>query len=118
MGNEMRFSDRIKFLRQQKNYSQEYIAGQLGMSTPGYNKIERGKTNPSWDRIRQIADILDVNPQELFGLTQHLAPTNHVPTEPPAHVENGFQQRIEALEREITLRDEIIFQLKKRLGEA
>ena len=112
MSIEMGFGVRIKTLRQQKKYSQEFMAKSLGMSTPGYNKIERGKSNPSWERIRKIAEILGVDPQELLVVSQLSKATEQMKSE------SAFLQRIQTLEREMMLKDEIIYQLKKRLNEA
>lgn len=37
------------------------MAGELGISTSAYSKIERGVTDPSIGRITEIAKILEVN---------------------------------------------------------
>ena len=52
---------RIRKLRESKDYSQENMAGELGISTSAYSKIERGVTDPSIGRITEIAKILEVN---------------------------------------------------------
>lgn len=51
---------RIRKLRESKDYSQENMAGELGISTSAYSKIERGVTDPSIGRIAEIAKILEV----------------------------------------------------------
>lgn len=51
---------RIRKLRESKDYSQENMAGELGISTSAYSKIERGVTDPSIGRIGEIAAILEV----------------------------------------------------------
>ncbi|MGG9964726.1 helix-turn-helix domain-containing protein [Ferruginibacter sp. SUN106] len=52
---------RIRKLRESKDYSQENMAGELGISTSAYSKIERGITDPSVGRIGEIAKILEVD---------------------------------------------------------
>ena len=57
---------RIRKLRENKDYSQENMAVELGMSISAYSKIERGITDPSIGRIGQIAKILEVSISEFF----------------------------------------------------
>ena len=57
---------RIRKLRESKDYSQENIAGELGISTSAYSKIERGVTDPSVGRMGQIAKILEVDINYFF----------------------------------------------------
>ena len=52
---------RIRKLRESKDYSQENMAGELGISKSAYSKIERGITDPSVSRVAAIAKILEVD---------------------------------------------------------
>ena len=54
----MLIGDKIKSIRELKNYTQEYIADQLGITQAGYSKIEKGKTSLSLDKLEQLALIL------------------------------------------------------------
>ena len=59
----------IKQIRELKNYTQEYMAEQLGISQPSYAKIEQGITELKIDRIQQIANILEVDLSTLLNTT-------------------------------------------------
>jgi len=61
-------SEKIKFMRQLKGWSQEKIAKELGMSVNGYSNIERGETDIKLSRLQQIADAFDVDLLELFAV--------------------------------------------------
>ncbi len=64
---------RIRKLRESKDYSQENMAGELGISKSAYSKIERGVTDPSVSRIAAIAKILEVEVTYFFqeaGITK------------------------------------------------
>lgn len=111
----MDFGDLLRSLRQKNKLSQQTMANYLGMSTPGYNKIENGKTNPSWERILQISRIFDIDPGELW-IGPAPAPSDDGQFPQPKVLQ--MAGRITILEMEIRLKDEIILQLKKRLGEA
>lgn len=57
---------RIRKLREQRDYTQENMAYELGLSTSAYSKIETGRTDPSVGRITQIAKILGEDPGYFF----------------------------------------------------
>jgi transcriptional regulator with XRE-family HTH domain len=56
----MELSEKIKFIRSSKNWTQEYVAEKLGISTNSYAKIERGETNVNFSRLQQIADVMEI----------------------------------------------------------
>lgn len=60
--------DTIRELREQRNWTQEYMAEQLGLTRNGYAKIERGESTPSLERLDDIAKVLDVRVIELLKL--------------------------------------------------
>ena len=53
-------ANRLRKLRQSKDYSQQNMADELGISKSAYSKIETGSTDPSIKRMQAIAKILDV----------------------------------------------------------
>jgi transcriptional regulator with XRE-family HTH domain len=56
----------IKNIRELKNISREFVAGELGMSTSGYGKIERGEVDLNVSKLFKIAKILDVPVSFIF----------------------------------------------------
>lgn len=58
---------KIKQIRELKNYTQEYVAQQLGLSTRAYSKIETGETQLTINRLNEISAILEVQPMEVLG---------------------------------------------------
>ncbi|XHN44415.1 hypothetical protein O1Q80_00481 [Lonepinella sp. MS14435] len=67
-GGYMKVNEKIRFLRENKNWSQEEMADKLGMSTNGYSKIERGETRLSLPKLEQIVQVLDMDIIELMSL--------------------------------------------------
>ncbi len=57
---------RIAKLRKSKNYSQVEFAYMLDKEKQNYNKIEKGKVNPTAWTLFNIAKLLDVPVGELF----------------------------------------------------
>ncbi len=63
----MKVCEKIHFLRQLKNWSQEEMANKLEMSINGYAKIERGETDVSVSRLEQIAKVFEIELVELLS---------------------------------------------------
>jgi transcriptional regulator with XRE-family HTH domain len=61
----VKLGENIKKLRELKNYTQQYLADELGMSLSGYGKIERDQTEITVNRLFEIIRILEV---DLFTL--------------------------------------------------
>ena len=52
-----------------RNYSQEYVAQELGISQSVYARIESGAVIPKIDRLQRIAEILDIDISVLLSTT-------------------------------------------------
>ncbi|QSW88628.1 MULTISPECIES: helix-turn-helix transcriptional regulator [Flavobacterium] len=59
--------NKIKSIRELKNYTQEYMADQLGVTQAGYSKIEKGKTILSYVKLVEIAKILEVSVEDIIS---------------------------------------------------
>lgn len=56
----------IRDFREDKHFTQADMAEKLGMSVTGYAKLERGESQIRVERLQQIAQILEVNVEELM----------------------------------------------------
>ncbi|MBS7576950.1 MULTISPECIES: helix-turn-helix transcriptional regulator [unclassified Enterococcus] len=63
------FSERLKLLRLEAGLTQKDIAQQLKISQPSYADWERGKKNPTQDKLTIIAKFYDVSVDYLLGNT-------------------------------------------------
>lgn len=106
-------------MRTMKGYSQENMAEMIGISRQAYGEIERGNTDPSQERVAQIAEKLGVSPTDIeaFGsavsnfFDQCNNPnvnTGENGSNSPSIVNNHFdnkelQHKIEKLELELKL---------------
>jgi len=61
---------KIKQIRELKNFTQEYVAGKLGLSTRAYSKIETGETQLTINRLNEISTILGIEPMEILGFDE------------------------------------------------
>jgi transcriptional regulator with XRE-family HTH domain len=56
-----KIGERVKHIREEKNYSQEFVASKLGISQKAYSKIETGETKLSVENLIKISEILDTS---------------------------------------------------------
>lgn len=59
--------EKIRKIRSIKGYNQEYMAQKLSISQRSYSKLERGEIKIDWNRINDIAEILEVDPITLVN---------------------------------------------------
>ena len=57
---------KIRFLREQKGYSQESLAQELGLTQPSYARLEKQDERISITRLMQIAKVLKTSVAELI----------------------------------------------------
>lgn len=61
--------ENIRALRNEKGWSQEHVAGLLGISIPAYSKIENAVTDINLSRLEQIAALFEIDILNLFAPT-------------------------------------------------
>ncbi len=66
----MELPQKLKLIRSFKSWTQEDIAEKLGISTHAYAKIERGETDVNLSRLQQIAEVMEIELSQLFGLDE------------------------------------------------
>ena len=62
----MSVNEKIRKIREAKDWSQEQMAEKLNMSLNGYAKIERGESKIYLDKLEQIAQVFDIDIVELM----------------------------------------------------
>ena len=58
---------KLRLLREFRNYSQEYIAEKLGITQHAYSRIENNLTKLTAERLEKLAVILNIPPLELLS---------------------------------------------------
>lgn len=57
----------LKFYREKRNFSQDFVAEHIGITQPLYNKIENGSREMTINTLVKITDILDISMDSLFA---------------------------------------------------
>lgn len=68
----MHTGEKIRAIRTLKGLSQENMAKMLNISRLAYGDIERGKTDVSDSRLKQIADALSVSPADILSFAEKM----------------------------------------------
>ena len=63
---------KIKRLRELKNFTQDFMAEQLQVSQSAYSKLEIGETEITYKRLAQIAEILQLKPEEIANFSESM----------------------------------------------
>ena len=67
-----KIGDHLRKIREIKGIKQESVAKQLGLTTNGYGKIERGETSLNIKRLEEIAVILGVNALDIMQFDENI----------------------------------------------
>ena len=63
----MSVNEKVRLFRELNQWSQEEMAERMNMSVAGYAKIERGETNISLHKLKQIASVLRIDLLDLVS---------------------------------------------------
>ncbi|MFV5693033.1 helix-turn-helix domain-containing protein [Flavobacterium sp. LT1R49] len=59
-------SENIRTIREMKNFTRDFVAGEMEMTPSGYGKIERGETDIAISKISRLATIFGISISELL----------------------------------------------------
>ncbi len=68
----MKVGQNIRKLRELRNYTQLYMADEMGLSLSGYGKIERDEIDVSLSRLESVAQILEVDLEFLLQFNSQI----------------------------------------------
>lgn len=66
----MEFCERLKILRKQNGYTQEYLASLLGVTAGSIGLYEQNRREPDNDTVKKLAKIFGVSADYLLGLDE------------------------------------------------
>lgn len=65
---ESNFSSRLSMFRQNKNMTQEELAGRMGVTPQALSKWERGHSLPDILLLKELCRILEISADDLLGI--------------------------------------------------
>lgn len=66
----MDMHEKVRLMREMRQWTQEEMAEKMNMSLSGYAKVERGETKLHLDKLQQIAQIFDIDVVELISANE------------------------------------------------
>lgn len=122
--------NKIKSIRELKNYTQEYMADQLGVTQAGYSKIEKGKTILTYVKLVEIARILEVSVEDIisFDSERYFSNINNVKgnsnngnilinSDNSAALKELYEDKIKLLEKLLSKTEEELNRYKRKFGQ-
>jgi len=87
----MTFGEKIKNAREDKNYSQKYVAELIPMSQSSFSKIERNILEPNLYQLKRIVEIIELDLNNLLDIK------DDIKTETKQSTEINFANEIKSL---------------------
>ena len=114
---------KLRLLREYRNYSQVYIADQLGITQNAYSRIENNQTRLTADRLGKLAAILNVPILELLSEKEPViqfsdppSPASAVPSVKDEHWKEMIENTRQLYGQVIISKDEKIANLENELS--
>lgn len=110
---ELEVGQKIKKLRELRNYTQEHIAKGVGISQQHYSSLELGQYEISIQQLYKIADLLEVTPSAILDFDDHVVFNNCTSTNGLNYIKGDMvnhtnEKLIASLEKQIELLEEKI----------
>ena len=120
--------EKIKNLREIKNFTQEFMAEKLGITQAAYSKLESGTTKISYSKIEEISNIFGIKVEELlsFDSQKYFNSFNNVKGSNNGSVtikvEEGdikqlYEDKINLLQKLLTLTETKLYKYKDKFGD-
>ncbi len=72
----MKIGQKIKVLREMKNFTQEYMADRLGVAQSAYSKLEKEDTDISLSKLEKISEIFNISVEDLLKINENVVFNN------------------------------------------
>ncbi|MDV7402762.1 helix-turn-helix transcriptional regulator, partial [Arthrospira platensis SPKY1] len=106
--------DKIRILRNNKGFSQEYVAEQLSVNQSTLTRIEQGKAKLNPDMIPTLCRLFDIEIEELFCSDKVTISNNNFSDQSSGYVNQLIIGQKEAYERQIESLNQEIEHLRKQ----
>lgn len=121
--------EKIRNIRELKNLTQEYMAEKLGITQAGYSKLENGSTVLTYAKLIQIAQILEINIEDIiaFDSQKYLNNFSKIKTnnslgnlisfESSDFIKNLYEDKINLLQKLLEKTEAEVERYKNKFGE-
>jgi transcriptional regulator with XRE-family HTH domain len=96
----MKINEKIRQVRVLRNFSQEFMAGELHIDTSSYCRLEKGVSPITLERLNEIACILRVSPRDLMDAKKSLLDSDK-PDQPLSSIIRQLEEEVKLLREEV-----------------
>jgi len=68
----LHIGQKIKKLRELKNFTQSHVATELGITQSAYSKIELGETEVSYSKLNKIAEVFGMSLEDIMTFNEQM----------------------------------------------
>ncbi len=68
----MHIGQKIKKLRELKNFTQTHLAQELGVTQSAYSKIELGESEVTYSKLEKISEVLGMKPEDVISFNESM----------------------------------------------
>ncbi|MEY4329376.1 MAG: hypothetical protein RL609_124 [Bacteroidota bacterium] len=70
--NAVHIGQKVKKLRELRNYTQNYMAQEMGVTQSAYSKMELGESEITYSKLERISEILGVAVEEIAAFNEQM----------------------------------------------
>ena len=70
--NAVHIGQKVKKLRELRNYTQHYMAQEMGVTQSAYSKMELGESEITYSKLERISEILGVAVEEIAAFNEQM----------------------------------------------
>ena len=74
----MEIGEKIRKLREFRQYSQDYVAKKLKITQGAYSRMEQGEIDVPFSRLEKVAEVLEMPVEKLVGYDDKQMMTNYI----------------------------------------
>lgn len=74
----MEIGEKIRKLREFRQYSQDYVAKKLKITQGAYSRMEQGEIDVSFSRLEKVAEVLEMPVEKLVGYDDKQMMINYI----------------------------------------
>lgn len=111
------YGDKIRMIRELRNFSQEYVAENLGIKQNSYSKIENNQTKLTAEMLQKISVFFGVSPMDIINQQPAIVnfQANQGTQQAIGHIETFVSTQKELFEKIISSKDSEIIRLIKQV---
>jgi transcriptional regulator with XRE-family HTH domain len=119
---EFKVGNKIKKIRELRNFSQEYMADKLGISQSQFSKIEKDESEVSISRLQEISDVFNMKIEDILSFDERFIFNSFNNEQSAVNIYNQqiteqmqklYEDKIKLMEELLKLKDQEILRLKK-----